>query len=163
MSQRCGCLVACFCYHLIAKPGNKTAAPSWPDPYVFSIIICVFFIILIIIMKLIKPPSIAAIVTFSLGLGWLVSYRCPYMLWLGCRFYFIWHWFALDPILTGYALLPHPYDISWAIMRDHVLDWRNQSIVCLPWIYYRSIRPHGTFWYCIMFGGFLRHPNRPLL
>ena len=22
-----------FCYHLIAKPGNKTATPSWPDPY----------------------------------------------------------------------------------------------------------------------------------
>ena len=22
-----------FCYHLIAKPGNKTGAPLWPDPY----------------------------------------------------------------------------------------------------------------------------------
>ena len=22
-----------FCYYLVAKPGNKTAAPSWPDPY----------------------------------------------------------------------------------------------------------------------------------
>ena len=32
-SRRCGCLVTWFCYHLIAKPGNKTAAPSWPDPY----------------------------------------------------------------------------------------------------------------------------------
>ena len=21
------------CYHLIAKPGNKTAIPSWPDPF----------------------------------------------------------------------------------------------------------------------------------
>ena len=29
-SQRCGCLVTWFCYHLIAKPGNKTAAPLWP-------------------------------------------------------------------------------------------------------------------------------------
>ena len=74
-----------------------------------------------------------------------MSYCCPYMLWLGCRFYFIWHCFALDPILTGHTLLPHPYDISWAIMKDHVLDWRNQSIVCLPRIYYGSIRPHGTF------------------
>ena len=26
-------VVTWFCYHLIAKPGNKTAAPSWPDPY----------------------------------------------------------------------------------------------------------------------------------
>ena len=27
------CLVLWFCYQLIAKPGNKTAAVSWPDPY----------------------------------------------------------------------------------------------------------------------------------
>ena len=32
-SRRCGCLVTWFCYQLIAKPGNMTAAPSWPDPY----------------------------------------------------------------------------------------------------------------------------------
>ena len=32
-SRNCGCLVTCFCYQLIAKPGNKTAAVSWPDPY----------------------------------------------------------------------------------------------------------------------------------
>ena len=31
---RCGCLVTWFCYQLIVKPGNKTAAPSWLDPYV---------------------------------------------------------------------------------------------------------------------------------
>ena len=31
-SRRCGCLVTWFCYHFIAKPGNKTATPSWPDP-----------------------------------------------------------------------------------------------------------------------------------
>ena len=35
-SQNCGCLVTWFCYQLIAKPGNKTAAVSWPDPYVFE-------------------------------------------------------------------------------------------------------------------------------
>ena len=29
------CLVTWFCYQLIAKPGNKTAAVPWPDPYVF--------------------------------------------------------------------------------------------------------------------------------
>ena len=27
-SRKCGCLVTWFCYHLIAKPGNKTAAIS---------------------------------------------------------------------------------------------------------------------------------------
>ena len=32
-SWKCSCLVAWFCCQLIAKPGNKTAAPSWPDPY----------------------------------------------------------------------------------------------------------------------------------
>ena len=31
-SQNCGCLVTWFCYQLIAKPGNKTAAVPWPDP-----------------------------------------------------------------------------------------------------------------------------------
>ena len=32
-SQNCDCLVTWFCYQLIVKPGNKTAAVSWPDPY----------------------------------------------------------------------------------------------------------------------------------
>ena len=35
-SWSCGCLVTWFCYHLIAKPGNKMAAPSWPDPYTIT-------------------------------------------------------------------------------------------------------------------------------
>ena len=30
-SWNCGCIVTWFCYHLIAKPGNKTAAVPWPD------------------------------------------------------------------------------------------------------------------------------------
>ena len=33
-SQNFGCLVTWFCYQLIAKPGNKTATVSWPDPYI---------------------------------------------------------------------------------------------------------------------------------
>ena len=32
-SWRGGCLVTWFCYNLITKPRNKTATPSWPDPY----------------------------------------------------------------------------------------------------------------------------------
>ena len=32
-SRNCGCLVTWFCYHLIAKPGNKTATVPWPNPY----------------------------------------------------------------------------------------------------------------------------------
>ena len=35
-SRRCGCFVTWFCYQLIAKPGNKTAAPSWPDPNILD-------------------------------------------------------------------------------------------------------------------------------
>ena len=34
-SGRCGCLVTRFCYQLIAKPANKTAAPPWPESYKF--------------------------------------------------------------------------------------------------------------------------------
>ena len=37
--QNCGCLVTWFCYQLIAKPGNRTATVSWPDPYMkFSLV-----------------------------------------------------------------------------------------------------------------------------
>ena len=32
--RNCGCLVTWFCYQLIAKPGNKAATVSWPDPYI---------------------------------------------------------------------------------------------------------------------------------
>ena len=35
-SRICGCLVTWFCYQFIAKPGNKTATVSWPDPYFIS-------------------------------------------------------------------------------------------------------------------------------
>ena len=34
-SRRCGCLVTWFCYRLIAKPGNRTTAPSWSNLYNF--------------------------------------------------------------------------------------------------------------------------------
>ena len=37
-SRRCSCLVTWFCYHLIAKPGNKTAVPSWPIPFIQSVL-----------------------------------------------------------------------------------------------------------------------------
>ena len=36
-SRRWACLVTWFCNHLIAKPGNKTGEPSWPDPYVMCV------------------------------------------------------------------------------------------------------------------------------
>ena len=36
-SRRSDCLVIWFCYHLIAKLANKTAAPPWPDPFENSV------------------------------------------------------------------------------------------------------------------------------
>ena len=36
-SRNCGCLVAWICYQLMAKPGSRTAAVPWPDPYVFTV------------------------------------------------------------------------------------------------------------------------------
>ena len=44
-SRTSGCLVTWFCYQLIAKPGNKTAAVSWPDPYVHDHLIQIYFTI----------------------------------------------------------------------------------------------------------------------
>ena len=38
-SWNCGCLVTWFCYQLMAKPGNETAAVPWPDPYIFGIVL----------------------------------------------------------------------------------------------------------------------------
>ena len=39
-SGMCACLFTWFCYHLIAKPGNKPGTPSWPDPYPDFEVIC---------------------------------------------------------------------------------------------------------------------------
>ena len=33
LHSECCCIVTWFCYHLIAKPGNKTATPPWSHPY----------------------------------------------------------------------------------------------------------------------------------
>ena len=37
-SGGCNCLVSWFCYQLIAKPGNKTVAPPWPNTHPFEVI-----------------------------------------------------------------------------------------------------------------------------
>ena len=36
-SRNCGCLVAWLCYQFMAKPGSRTAAVPWPEPYVFTV------------------------------------------------------------------------------------------------------------------------------
>ena len=57
-SRNCGCLVAWFCYRLIAKPGNKTAAVSWPGSYVcvYNIYILYIYYIYIYHMGMIQCP-----------------------------------------------------------------------------------------------------------
>ena len=35
-SRRCTCLVTCFCYQMITKPGHKTDVLLWPDPSVIQ-------------------------------------------------------------------------------------------------------------------------------
>ena len=49
-SRNYGCLVTWFCYQLIAKPGNKTVAVSWPDPYnhIFHYIGEILFVCLLV-------------------------------------------------------------------------------------------------------------------
>ena len=43
-SRSCDCLVTWFSYQIIAKPGNKTAAPSWPDTYIYGIYIYIWYL-----------------------------------------------------------------------------------------------------------------------
>ena len=50
-SQRRACLVTWFCYHMRAKPGNKTVPPSWPDPY---ICVCVCMWVCVSVCEYIK-------------------------------------------------------------------------------------------------------------
>ena len=57
-SWNCGCLVTWFCYQLIAKPGNKTAAVLWPNPYGHSFVVLLGHIIrsyLIDVIHIIVP------------------------------------------------------------------------------------------------------------
>ena len=58
-SRNCGCLVTCFCYQLIAKPGNKTATVPWPEPDAF-----IFFSFLNASMTGSRNPSCDAVFFF---------------------------------------------------------------------------------------------------
>ena len=62
-SWRCRCFVTWFCYHLIAKPGNKTTTLSWPNPCVHE------HILSIISWKLFLVPWL-----ISLGTMFFTSY-----------------------------------------------------------------------------------------
>ena len=67
-SWRCYCLVTWFCYQMIAKPGNKTATPSWPDP-----IICLIWYGLLV--------SVSPIVPYDTWLGHQWVRYCLSLVW----------------------------------------------------------------------------------
>ena len=113
-SRNCGCLVTWFCYQLIAKPGNKTAAVSWPHPYSISTKcswkchqynVCHF--ILCIHINIDDSISLthwgrdkmAAIfqMTFSNGFSWMKMYEFRltfhWSLFLGVQLTIFQHWF----------------------------------------------------------------------
>ena len=43
-SRRWACIIIRFCYHLIAKPGNETDAPSWPDLYSVTVTVNIWLL-----------------------------------------------------------------------------------------------------------------------
>ena len=74
-SWNCGCPVTWFRYQLIAKPGNKTAAVSWPDPYVVCNIAAILY----------QPQCVKFIATGKLILLFLFSSVTEAMYQTSCR------------------------------------------------------------------------------
>ena len=79
-SRRCGCLVTWFCYHLIAKPGNKTAAPSWTDPYYIRLFTSIYHLHKLIKLEHIEhlhsednPPPCHLMITHTIDSYWIQS------------------------------------------------------------------------------------------
>ena len=65
-SHSCGHLSTWFCYQLIAKPGNKTAAATWPGPYNamnFSYNVCFEGLLVCLLICVKSPPSCASCIT----------------------------------------------------------------------------------------------------
>ena len=71
-SRNRGSLVTWFCYQMIAKPGNKIATVSWPEPYmkyifmyivfvnyIYQILLSLFFIIIFIFISLITMNTVS--------------------------------------------------------------------------------------------------------
>ena len=74
-SWNCGCLVTWFCYQLIAKPGNKTATVSWPDPYMRGTVAF--------------EDELGTIKQISSWPNWVTSV----LVWVGLHFGRMWHGF----------------------------------------------------------------------
>ena len=76
------CLVTWFCYHLIAKPGDKTTAPSWPDPYAnFNLRKCIQDVIYKM-ASILSPPQLCRHLNCIL---WCILWETLAVLWNGCN------------------------------------------------------------------------------
>ena len=120
-SRRCGCLVTWFCYHLIAKPGNKAAAHSWPKRFVFiSIRPGIYFFELLSYFcapsenipsihqsRNIEIPFVFRFIKFSLETTGSIIYLCAYdslpslqsplTIIYSYEFWLLWHkWYAFS-------------------------------------------------------------------
>ena len=89
-TRNCGCLVTWFCYRLIAKPGNKTAAVSWPDPYIFAILYwCKICRNICILNKPLSEPILFMLIWTLMWIYWWDSVRKMSL-----------HWFTLELYLS---------------------------------------------------------------
>ena len=117
-SWRCGCFATGFCYQ-IAKPGNKTAASPWPDPY--SV---VFFLCSVERIPrgqqgrvswdhwlLICRGQLCIITRTTSAIRWHGSWRDPSHVWRHGRLLFVARW-----LLWQHVLLPR---------RLHPEGWRH--------------------------------------
>ena len=118
-SWRCGCLVTWFCYQLIAKPGNKTVAVSWPDPYNYSFF-CQF---------LLKSDSFLLNQVFCIH----VWYMKPWVFWTLMKWmvidFYIWYHYIFNPyqpnpLLSACIEYSKPtWSISWLWMSQFLASW----------------------------------------
>ena len=122
-SRRCGCLVTWFCYQMIAKPGNKTAAPLWPDPYDDTHVWCFWNNEIQCIANLPLHQSQLSPKPHNrhrVPLIWVRSRRC------GCLVtWFCYQMIAKPGNKTAAPLWPDPYDDT------HVWCFRNNEIQCI--------------------------------
>ena len=101
-------LLTWLCYHLIAKPGNKTGAPPWTDPNAFAAHISGWYV-----MPFIWCHYVCTTVYLFLCVHLLISVMICSSFLCGNIFIFSSH--------LLYALLWHPSAFLWPLL----LTWFN--------------------------------------
>ena len=119
-SWNCGCLVAWFCYQFIAKPGNKTAAVPWPDPYE---------------IHLYRLKSCSRVVVL---ISCLKEIATAYQWMCDCH---KWTIFLSRSCLTHLPLAPHIYaSVNWVCIgsdnglspvRRQAITWTNTDLLSI--------------------------------